>query len=107
MHRPEHWGYVQFSTAPLGKAKFHPDPAGPARHRLHLIYYAQRDYRKAHGIYANTLSALGLAHLGGGGSGSPRLEVTTNGFEAMLDAPGPGGEARHWHIREDARVWGD
>ena len=30
MHRPETWGYVQFSTAEPGKALFVPDPAGPA-----------------------------------------------------------------------------
>ncbi|HZU36927.1 MAG TPA: carbohydrate-binding family 9-like protein, partial [Gemmataceae bacterium] len=31
MHRPETWGYVQFSTARPGTATFHPDPAGPAK----------------------------------------------------------------------------
>lgn len=40
MHRPELWGYVQFSTAAPGKAEFRPDPAGPAKHLLHRIYYA-------------------------------------------------------------------
>ena len=30
MHRPERWGYVQFSTAPPGQATYRPDPAGPA-----------------------------------------------------------------------------
>ena len=28
MHRPEHWGYVQFSTAVPGQATFRADPAG-------------------------------------------------------------------------------
>ena len=38
MHRPEHWGYVQFSTAAPGQAVYRPDPAGPIRDRLMQIY---------------------------------------------------------------------
>jgi hypothetical protein len=49
MHRPETWGYVQFSTAPPGTVAYQPDPAGPVRHLLHRVYYAEHDYRKAHG----------------------------------------------------------
>ena len=44
MHRPERWGYVQFSTAPPGQAVYRPDPAGPVRDRLMQIYYAQAAY---------------------------------------------------------------
>ena len=49
MHRPESWGYVQFSTAAAGQATFRPDPAGPAKHLLHRVYYAQAAYRHKHG----------------------------------------------------------
>jgi hypothetical protein len=107
MHRPEHWGYVQFATAPLGTATFRPDPSGPVRHLLHRIYYGQGDYQKAHGSYASTLSALGLPHLAGASNRAPRIEVTTSGFEVTLDTPGPDGVMQHWHIRQDARVWRD
>jgi hypothetical protein len=107
MHRPEHWGYVQFSTAPSGTTEFRPDPSGPVRHLLHVLYYAQRDHREAHGSYAPTLSALGLRHLAGVGNRAPRLEVTTSGFEATLEAPGSDGATQHWHIRQDARLWRD
>src|SRR5262249_10516359 len=48
MHRPETWGYVQFTTAKPGEDKFRPDETGPVRHLLHQVYYAQRDYRKKH-----------------------------------------------------------
>ena len=41
MHRPERWGYVQFSTASPGQASYRPDPAGPIRDRLMQIYQAQ------------------------------------------------------------------
>ncbi len=59
MHRPETWGYVQFSTAPFGKAAFHPDVDYPVKRRLHEIYYAQAAFRKKHGRYAISLKELG------------------------------------------------
>jgi hypothetical protein len=104
MHRPERWGVLQFSAAPPGKAKATPDPAAGVRHALHRVYYAQRDYRKACGAWASKLADLGL-------SGPPfdrvKLETTATGFEAALDLPAPGGKAKRWHIRSDARIWAD
>ncbi len=63
MHRPETWGYVQFSSAAPGSDLFRPDPTYPGRVLLHRIYYAQRSYREAHGHWAGSLDALGLAYL--------------------------------------------
>jgi hypothetical protein len=34
MHKPEFWGYVQFSHMPPGTDEFRPDPLWPARMRL-------------------------------------------------------------------------
>ena len=42
MHRPERWGYVQFSTAKPGEAAFRKDPDWPVRDLLHRVYYAER-----------------------------------------------------------------
>ncbi len=42
MHRPERWGYVQFSAAPSGAALFRPDPTLPARDYLMGIYHEWR-----------------------------------------------------------------
>ena len=64
LHRPEMWGYIQFSTAPLGQGVFRPDPAGAAKHLLHRIYYAQRRFHREHERYAQTLEELGLDGLG-------------------------------------------
>jgi hypothetical protein len=108
MHRPETWGYVQFSTAKPGTAKFKPDPAGPARHFLHQIYYAQRAYRKAHGHWAKTLADLGLAQLAQESfAGPPVLETTTNLFEVTVPIKLSDGRVQRWHIRQDSRVWSD
>jgi hypothetical protein len=108
MHRPETWGYVQFSTAQVGTAQFRPDPAGPARHLLHRIYYAEHRYRKEHGRWARTIDELGLTQLGHESlAGPPKIEVTENGFEVTVPIRRPEGMAQRWHIREDSRVWGE
>jgi hypothetical protein len=105
MHRPETWGYVQFSTAAVVGAKFRPDPSGPRRHLLHRIYYGQVEYRKKHGRWARSIQELGLrlpadeterGHL--------QLEVTTSAFEASIDLPATAKHKR-LHIREDSRIW--
>jgi hypothetical protein len=104
MHRPERWGYLQFSTAAPGTAAFRPDPAGPARHLLHRVYYAQRAHRQARGRWARSLRELGLPELSSRGV---RLETTSTGFEASIVVRQPGVKPRRWHINTEARVWTD
>jgi hypothetical protein len=107
MHRPERWGYLQFSTAEPGSDHFRPDPAEPARRLLHQVYYAERNYRAAHGTWAPSLTALGLAGVADSPYGAPRLETTSTHFEASLTVRLPGAAPRRWHINSDARVWCD
>jgi hypothetical protein len=108
MHQPEHWGYVQFSTAKAGTVKFRPDPAGPARHLLHEIYYAQRAFHKQHQRWAKTLAELKLDQLAHDSlAGPPNLQVTETGFESAVTLKLPGGKTQRWHIRQDSRVWAE
>jgi hypothetical protein len=108
MHRPEKWGYVQFSTAKVGEAEFQPDPAGPARHVLHQVYYAQREYRQKHRRWARTLEELGLERIGHASlTQPPRLEVTETGYEVTVEVKRPEGKNQRWHIRQDSRVWAE
>lgn len=60
MHRPERWGYLQFSTAKPGTGAFKPDPDWAVRDALHRAYYAQRAHRKKHDKYALAAGDLGL-----------------------------------------------
>jgi hypothetical protein len=107
MHRPETWGYVQFSTAEIGKAKFTPDPAGPAQRLLHRIYYAQRKYREKRACYAKTLEELGLAGAYQGTLlGMPKLETTESSFECTAEIK-VGDQTQRWHIRQDSKIWKD
>lgn len=105
MHRPEHWGYVQFSTAKPGTAAFRPDPAGPARHLLHGIYYAQRDFHAKHRRWAPSLAELGFAVKAHASFvGEPIIQATTELYEAAIDIRLPDGRRERWHIRNDARI---
>lgn len=101
MHRPEKWGYVQFSKT--GEAEFRPDPAIPARDLLHRIYYAQLDYKQKHGSWASNLEELGFESI----NGLTQMKVTQSGFEVLTEVKYPSGEIQRWHIRHDSLVWSD
>jgi ketosteroid isomerase-like protein len=109
MHRPERWGYVQFSTGSPGNARFHPDPTLPARDALMEIYYHQRAFQEKHGRWAHSLDELALTPetlaL------QPRLKTTGDRFRASVDPPifggaTPifGGEKKTLTIRQDSRL---
>ncbi|QVL32012.1 hypothetical protein KIH39_24780 [Telmatocola sphagniphila] len=102
MHRPERWGYVQFSTAAPGTIKFKPDAALPTKNALHRIYYAQREYYAKHQKYAASLEELGVK-LPEGITQKPKFEITTNGYEIHLLQPGT--PEKTWTITQDARIW--
>ena len=108
MHRPEKWGYVQFSTAKIGETEFQPDPAASARNLLQRIYYTQRDYRSENGHWAATLSDLGVEISGYENiMEMPQIQVTQSLYEAVVKVKYPAGETRKWHIRQDSRIWSD
>jgi hypothetical protein len=93
MHRPERWGYLQFSTGAPGAVAFRPDPDFATKDLLHRVYYAQREYRKKHGRYAGTAEELGLK------GDDVTIERTRSGFEAS--APG---KPLRWTITQDSRI---
>ena len=108
MHRPERWGYVQFSESLPGQSAYRPDPAGPIRDRLMRIYHEQKAYRKVNQTWAPTLEALGLASEPPvPGIGPSTLRVTPEGFEAEIVDSNPGGRPRRtWTVRQDSRLTG-
>ncbi len=63
MHRPEMWGYVQFSSGKPGAVAYVPDATGEARHILHQVYYQQRAFMKKQGNWAKTLAESVSANL--------------------------------------------
>jgi hypothetical protein len=105
MHRPETWGYVQFSTAVPGTAVFQPDVDAPIKRRLHEVYYAQAAYRKKHQRWATSLRELGPLFPPREGAPAPALETGTYGFTASLPALDKTAPGRIWHIRQDSLLW--
>lgn len=97
MHRPERWGYVQFSSKP---APLMPDVSWPARQWLQSVYEAQRDFFAANHRYSSSLIELKIA-APTGELALPTLEITSSMFEASVTSRAAG----VWHIRHDALVW--
>ncbi|MEZ6073760.1 MAG: carbohydrate-binding family 9-like protein [Pirellulales bacterium] len=126
MHRPERWGFVQFSTAAPGTAEFVDDPTLPARDWLMGIYHRQRAYREQFGHYADSLDLLGM-------NAEDRPEIVTDATiemtEASADTPAdktngkdadkavqrgylvtvqlqfPDGTTRPLRLQHDSRLW--
>ena len=106
MHRPETWGIVQFSAAKPGADQFVADDAGPNRHLLHEVYYAQQDFRKQHNRWAKTIRELGFEP-DAGDVHNVKLTVAGDQFQATLPHINRDGKRVRWHIRQDSRVWSD
>jgi ketosteroid isomerase-like protein len=104
MHRPERWGYVQFSTAPSGGTRFQPDSTLPARDALMEIYYHQQAFQQKHGHYAESLDQLGLS--AEVRTLEPRLMKTAGDrFRASVEVPILGGaKTLMLTIRQDSRL---
>jgi Carbohydrate family 9 binding domain-like len=104
MHRPERWGYVQFSTAAPGRATFRPDPARPIRNRLMQIYYAQRAFFEEHKRWATKLAELKLPDALAMPEHRTTLAPTADGYEAVIAFNRPSGSLETWAIRQDSRL---
>jgi hypothetical protein len=102
MHRPERWGYLQFSTAKPGKAAFDPDADWPTKDLLHRVYHAERYHFQEHKRFTADMEKLDLGGVAVPLSGAVRLEATKSGFEASLARPADaGGKPRRYTITQD------
>ncbi len=105
MHRPERWGFVQFSTAAPGSAQFNPDPTLPARDRLMEIYYRQKEYKAHHEKYAASLQELGISNdVPADQVEAIRMEPRDGGYVATTRAKLPDGSIRALQLREDSKL---
>lgn len=108
MHRPEMWGYLQFSTARPGKATYHPDPAIPVRVLLMQLYYAQRDHQKKTGAWALRWEDLGLPFTPSKAiPHPPTIERKAQGYVASCLLQLSGTTSQRWHVEQDSRIWHD
>ena len=107
MHRPERWGYVQFSTAAPGVAKFKPDPMLATRDRLIEVYHRQREFQKRFGRYAGSLEELGLAKKDDATSAAIDLVTKNSGYTASTRLILADGSTHILHVRDDSKLWED
>jgi hypothetical protein len=111
MHRPERWGYVQFSTAAPGAAKFTVDGTDLIRNYLHRLYYMQKDYRKAHGRWARSLRELNFVPVrvdtrsAADAISDPELSVAGDQFQITIVRGWNSTKPVRWHIRQDSLIW--
>jgi len=109
MHRPETWGYVQFSTQKPGtKVAFRPDPAWEVKCILQDVYYSQRTHREFTKKWADSLGQLGLPTtvLPAMQQGLT-LKTSDGGYVVTMPLKLKGGKIEQWHIRQDALLWKD
>jgi hypothetical protein len=104
MHRPERWGYVQFSTAPPGQAAYKPEPAGPIRDRLMQIYQAQAAFHRRTKRWAASLDELKLPEPVGLPQHQISMDATVDGFVATATFTPSGGKPQSWTIQQDSRI---
>jgi hypothetical protein len=101
MHRPETWGYVQFSTSDPGADSFRRDPSEPVRAFLMGVYHAQRAFKEAKGRWSASFEELDTAVPAG--IAEPRLAVTAEGYTCSAALPG----GRRLNVRQDSLLWRD
>ncbi len=106
MHRPERWGYVQFADDASGL--FLADSAWGAKELLMQIYELQRDYRTAHGTWAESLKDLRFRQPPGDDRlGQVTLQAAPDGYEAAVTLRLAGKHVQRWHVRQDSKLWRD
>ena len=103
MHRPERWGYVQFTRDRSNKTRFQPDPALASRDALMTIYHHQKVFFQRRKRWAQNLEMLGLrrddfAPL----AAVPSIKLTEGGYQASVTQTLPGGRRKQWRVRQDS-----
>jgi hypothetical protein len=108
MHRPERWGFVQFSRNLPGKDTLVTDPTLPGRDLLMGVYHRQKSYHERHGRWAGSLQELAIPTSAARAFPKPlELKVGDDGFQASLEVPIPGGLTRRLFVRQDSQLWTD
>ena len=100
MHRPERWGFVQFSMAEPGEDQFRPSATWNARETLMTVYHHQKAFHQKHNRWAAELNQVGLQSL----SDRLAMKATASGFQAHLDVR-DGDRMRRLHVRQDSKIW--
>ncbi len=108
MHRPEKWGYLEFTRGEPGMVTFHPDPAAGVRNLLHKLYYAEREFMTDQKHWTDSPTELGAAAAASARTSlHPVIKLTPEGFTITAEARLADGRIQTWHISQDSRIWSD
>lgn len=107
MHRPETWGYVQFSTRPVGETvEFIPDQTAEARYLLFKILYAQEQYHLTNKRYAKDLDELKLGELSCKNMVYPIVtQMSDTSWQAGMRVKLTNGQIKTVRLRQDGKTW--
>ena len=105
MHRPERWGFVQFSNELPGTSKFHYDTSLASRDLLMEIYHRQRAFHSKHGNWAKSFSELEFVAPVEMGAGKFSMSATTDGYQASVVVSTGEKSQELWNVRQDSKIW--
>lgn len=105
MHRPERWGFVQFSTELPGKSEFKHDASFASRDLLMEIYHRQRTFHAKHARWAKNFSELELGAESQQETQKFTMCMTTDGYEASAIITTGEESQELWNVRQDSKIW--
>jgi hypothetical protein len=106
MHRPENWGYVQFSTAGARADTFRPDPTGSLRKLLIALYYKQKAFHEENKRWAASLEELELgADFNSGRARVAAMSSGKGGFKATGVIVRYDGNVLTVHVNQESKLW--
>ncbi len=106
MHRPENWGYVQFSAAHLEADTFRPDPSEPLRQLLIKLYYKQKAFHEKNKRWAASLEELGIGDdFSAGRARVAAMSGGKSGFRATGVIVRYDGDVITVHVNQESRLW--
>ena len=105
MHRPEIWGYVQFSDIIVGssKTKFVFNEDEYCKWELRKIYYAQKAFKNQHRKFTDKLGKLNYSNeycL----NATIEMKTSEFEFEATIQQPG---KNNAWIINSEGLIWSE
>ncbi|MDH6305396.1 hypothetical protein M2459_001849 [Parabacteroides sp. PF5-5] len=104
IHRPELWGFVQFSEKPAGTGEetFVASGDEDTKWMLRNLYHRQRQYLRKFGQYATSIADLKPEEV------CPEEivpQLTLDNTPSMYEMSLPSPNGRIWRIRQDGLVW--
>ena len=104
MHRPERWGFVQFSNELPGVTEFQHDASLRVRDLLMEVYHRQRSFHDKNGKWATSFDDLQLPLDSEMHTDKFTMCATLDGFQASGVVTGVESQEL-WNIRQDSKIW--